>query len=174
MAEKSVKKTVAKKAPAKKPVAKATPAKKAPVKKTPAKKTVATPVVEKMPCGCDHGCACAGKCHGHKCGFWRKLIAFFVFFALGFGFAHMLPCGKKDMRGPRPEFDNNGCLVVKCPKMVEMMPMMDVNGDGCVDKAEFKQARKMMRKMRHKKPMPEQPQPMPAPEMPAPEEVVAE
>ena len=148
MAEKSVKKTVAKKAPAKKSVVKPEPAKKPVAKKTPAKKTVAkkvaapvAPVAETRTCGCGADC----KCHQKKrCGFWKKLLVAVIFFALGFAAANFCPCAKKFRRGPRPQFDN-GCLVVKCPKMVEMLPMMDVNGDGCVDKAEFKAARKNMR-----------------------------
>ena len=143
MAEKSVKKTVAKKAPAKKSVVKPAPAKKPVAKKTVAKKVAApvAPVAETRTCGCGADC----KCHQKKrCGFWKKLLVAVIFFALGFAAANFCPCAKKFRRGPRPQFDN-GCLVVKCPKMVEMLPMMDVNGDGCVDKAEFKAARKNMR-----------------------------
>lgn len=171
MAEKSVKKPVAKKAAVKKSVVKPAPAKKPVAKKAPAKKPVAkkvvapvAPVVETHTCGCGADC----KCHQKKrCGFWKKLLVAVIFFALGFAAAKFCPCAKKFHRGPRPVFDN-GCLVVKCPKMAEMLPMMDVNNDGCVDKAEFKSARKHMKK----------PAPTPAPveqpvEQPA-EPVVAE
>ena len=82
-----------------------------------------------------------------------------VFFALGFAAAKMLPCPKRG-KMPKPQFDDNGCLVVKCQKMIEKMPEIDLNNDGCVDKAEFKAFKRTMRK------------PMPAPEVPA--EVIAE
>ena len=84
--------------------------------KPAAKKTVKT--VEKKvntPCGC--------ACHEHKhCGcckgaFWKKLILFIAVFAIGFASAKMTHCKKHKMM-PRPEFDN-GCLVVKCPKMAK-------------------------------------------------------
>ena len=158
MAEKTTKKVTKK-------VATKTATKKAPVKKTvtkkaPAKKTVA-PVVEMHPCGCDKGCPCGGhcECKKHHCGFWKKLIVMVVFFALGFAAAKMMPCPKR-AKMPKPQFDDNGCLVVKCQKMIEKMPEIDLNNDGCVDKAEFKAFKRTMHR------------PMPAPQ--APEAPVAE
>lgn len=162
-------KTTAKKPVAKKTVVK-TAVKKTPAKKTPVKKSA--PVIEKLPCGCDKNCACAGKCHEHghcKChhgGFWKKLVLFIIVFSLGFACAKLCPCNKKQSKMPRPEFDN-GCLVVKCPKMAQMVPMMDTDKNGCVSVDEFKASKKNMRKMKraHK--------PQPKPEIaPQPAETV--
>ena len=152
-----------KKATAKKSVAKKTVSKPAATKKPVAKKVVAAPVVEKFPCGCDKGCACGGECAKKKCTFGRflkKLILVLIIFALGFAAAKMCCPGKRGKMGPRPEFEN-GCLVVKCPKLAEMVPMMDTDANGCVSREEFRAARKHMKRG----PKPE----MPAPEMPAPE-----
>ncbi len=121
--------------------------------KPAAKKTVKT--VEKKantPCGC--------ACHEHKhCGcckgaFWKKLILFIAVFAIGFASAKMTHCKKHKMM-PRPEFDN-GCLVVKCPKMAKMIPMMDADKDGCVTKQEFMASKKHHRpnKRHHRPEMP--------------------
>lgn len=145
MAEKT-KKTTAKKPVAKKAVAKNAPAKKVAAKKTPVKQVVA-PVVEMHPCGCDKTCPCGGNCEckKHHCGFWKKLIVVLVFFALGFAAAKLMPCPKR-AKMPKPQFDDNGCLVVKCPKMVEKMAQIDINNDGCVDKSEFKAFKREMRK----------------------------
>ena len=137
------KKTVSKPAAAKKPVAKKAPAKKA----AEVKKTVAAPVADKFPCGCDAGCACGGECAcaKKKCTFGRflkKLILVLIIFALGFAAAKMCCCDKRAGK-PYPEFEN-GCLVVKCPKMAEKVPMMDANNDGCVSREEFRAARKAM------------------------------
>ena len=172
MADKTTKKTVAKKAPAKKTTVKKTVAVKSAPKKTVTKKAVAAaPVAEKFPCGCDKNCACGGNCAEHKhckchkCGFVKKLILFLVIFALGFAVASMTQCDKRGKMGPRPEFNENGCLVVKCPKMAEKMPMMDANQDGCVTKAEFKAAKKHMRRG----PRPEDASAEAPAEVPAPE-----
>lgn len=177
MAEKSVKKPVAKKAPAKKTVSKPVAAKKVVAKKTPVKKVadagkVVAPVIEKHPCGCDKNCACGGTCaqHAHcKCrrgGFFKKLILFLIIFALGFAAAKMCCCGKGKF-GPRPEFDGAGCMVIKCEKLAQMAPMMDTDHNGCITRSEFKAARK---EMRHgPRPSAEPAAPVPAPEMPAPE-----
>ena len=184
MAEKSVKKTVAKKAPATKTVSKPATAKKPVAKKAAAKKasaakkvadvkkiTVETPVMEKYPCGCEKNCACGGKCGEHKCcksrcgGFFKKLILFLIIFALGFVAAKMCCCNRGKI-GPRPEFDN-GCLVIKCPKMAEKAPMMDADHDGCITPAEFDIARKHMKRG----PRPEMPS---EPEMVAPAPQIAE
>ena len=58
---------------------------------------------------------------------------------------------------PRPHFVN-GCLdvaSVKCPKMLEQLPMIDANGDGCVTRAELRAAKRAMR--HHNEPVAEQP-----------------
>ena len=167
------KKTVSKPAVAKKPVAKKAPAKKAPAKKVAdVKKVAAAPVVEKLPCGCDKGCACGGECGcaKKKCTFGRflkKLILVMVIFALGFAAAKMCCCDKRGGK-PRPQFEN-GCLVVKCEKLQQMVPMMDTDADGCVTREEFRAARKMMKRA----PQPEAPAEA-APEMPAPAPQMAE
>lgn len=187
MAEKSVKKPVAKQAAAKKTVSKPAVAKKPVAKKAPAKKVAdvkkvaAAPVMEKHPCGCDKNCACGGTCaqHAHcKCrrgGFFKKLILFLIIFALGFAAAKMCCCGKGKF-GPRPEFDN-GCLVIKCAKLAQMAPMIDTDQNGCITREEFKAAKKHMR---HGERAHEMPAPVPAeeavavPEMPAPAPEMAE
>ncbi|MBQ2017735.1 MAG: hypothetical protein II208_04400 [Alphaproteobacteria bacterium] len=143
MAEKSVKKSAPKKSTAKKTVAKPATA-----KKTAVKKVAPAPVVEMHECGCAHGCACHGHCGHKKCTFGRfvkKLIIFLIIFAMGFATATFYPMKKYAKMPPRPEFEN-GCLVVKCKKMAEMVPMMDTNKDNCVNREEFRAARKMMHK----------------------------
>ncbi len=165
MAEKT-KKTAAKTTATKKPTVKSASVKKtvtkkvAPAKKAPVKKVTA-PVVEMHPCGCGKTCPCNGNCEckKHHCGFWKKLIVVLIFFALGFAAAKMMPCPKRG-KMPKPEFAN-GCLVVKCPKIAEKLPQIDINADGCVDKAEFKAFKK---KMRHAKRKHNRPQPAPQPE----------
>ena len=162
MAEKTIKKNSTKK-----PVAKKVASKPVTTKKATAKK--AAPVVEAYECGCAHGCACHGHCGHKKCTFGRfvkKLIIFLIIFAMGFASAKLC-CMNKRPKMPHPEFEN-GCLVVKCPKMAEKIQMMDTNNDGCVNRDEFRAARKMFRKGRPgmKKPG--------APEIPQPEHVVAE
>ncbi len=152
-AKKTATKTVAKKAVVKKTTAKKTVAKKAPVKVAPA------PVVEKLLCGCDKGCACAGKCH-KRGGFFKKLVVFLVIFGLGFAAAKLCCCEKGRKMMPRPEFEN-GCLVVKCPKMAKMVEKMDADKNGCVSVEEFKAAKKHYRGPKHDR------GPRPA-EMPAP------
>ena len=152
--------------------------KKSPAKKTTVRKTTKATVkkvvkpAETYSCGCNQGCACGGHCveHAH-CGchrgkFWKKLVLFLIVFALGFATAKLCCCHKRGGFMPRPEFDN-GCLVVKCPKMAEKVAMMDKNGDGCVDKAEFKMAKKHRRGFDKRGPKPEMPQPAPMPEAPA-------
>ena len=132
--------------------------KKTVTKKTVAKKTTAkkvAPVVEHAHCCCEHKCGC--KCHhGHA---FKKIIAVIIVFALGFATAKMCNTHKMYKKMPRPEFDN-GCLVVKCPKMAQMVEKMDANHDGCVSVDEFKASKKHMR--RHNKPMRR-----PAPQQPA-------
>ena len=149
--------------------------KKSPAKKTPVRKTTKATVkkvvkpAETYSCGCNQGCACGGHCaeHAHcachKGRFWKKLVLFLIIFALGFATAKLCCCHKRGGFMPRPEFDN-GCLVVKCPKMAEKVAMMDKNGDGCVDKAEFKMAKKHRRGFNKRGPKPEMPQPVPMPD----------
>lgn len=152
MAQKPVKKTAAK------TVAKPA-AKKAPVKKVAAKKTAKTvennvvmPAVETYDCGCAKGCACGGNCGCHG-GFTfgrfiKKLIIALIIFALGFAAAKMCCGGKYGMRGPRAHFVN-GCLdtaSVKCPKMLEILPAMDINQDGCITREEYKAVKKELRR----------------------------
>ncbi|MBO5663050.1 MAG: hypothetical protein J6S12_04305 [Alphaproteobacteria bacterium] len=175
MAEKSIKKTATKKTVAKKTVSKPAATKKTVAKKAPVKKVVSAPVAEMYECGCAHGCACHGHCcDKKKCTFGRflkKLVVFLIIFALGFATAKLCCFDKRGKMPFRPEFEN-GCLVVKCPKMAEKVAMMDVNHDGCVNREEFRAARKMNRRpdMRKHEKMPKPA----APEMPAPETVVAE
>lgn len=153
--------------------------KKSTVKKTVARKSAAKTTVKKVAkpaetysCGCHHNCACGGNCAEHthcacrKGRFWKKLVLFLIVFALGFATAKLCCCHKRGGFMPKPEFDN-GCLVVKCPKMAEKVAMMDKNGDGCVDKAEFKIAKKHRRGFDKRGPKPEMPQPAPMPEAPA-------
>ena len=162
MPEKSVKKTATKKPVAKKVVAKPATVKKPVAKKAPVKKA---PVVEPMP-ACQHTC-CECACAKKKCAFGsflKKIIVFLIVFGMGFATAKMCCMGPRGKMAPRPEFEN-GCLVVKCPKMAEKVAMMDADKDGCVTRAEFREARRQMKRG-------------PRPEMPAqpemPEAPVAE
>lgn len=149
MAQKSVKKAPAKKvaaakkvAPVKKTVAAKAPAKKAVAKKVAPKKA-AKPEIKPVIVAQEvtHDCGCGKDCHcGHKCGcragrFFKKLVIVLIVFALGFAAAKMLGCCKK----PMPRFVD-GCMdvtSVKCPKLQAELPMMDINGDGCITHEEF-------------------------------------
>lgn len=167
MAEKTTKKVTAKKTAVKKTISKPVAAKKAaakPVAKKPAVKKVAAkpavaPVAETHACGCDAACACNGKCKCKKGGFFKKLILFLIIFALGWVAAGMFGCDKAGRKMPKPEFEN-GCLVVKCPKLAEKVPQMDLNSDGCVSVEEFKASKKIRRPRRDNHPAP-----VPAPQM---------
>lgn len=135
MATKSTKKTATKKVVAKKTVSKPVAVKKTVAKKTPATKVVAAPVVEHTPCGCAGACHCHKHCH---CGTAKKFVGVLVFFALGFVAAlALMPQHPKHMKMPHPEFEN-GCLVVKCPRLAEIAPQMDVDGNNCISEEEFK------------------------------------
>lgn len=139
MAEKSVKKTTVKKTVTKKAPTKTT--KKVPLKTAPAKPVIA----DVKPCGCEKNCTCHEHCAcHHKGGFFKRFILFLIIFALGFAAAKMCCCNKGCMFKPRPNFEN-GCLVVKCPKMQQMIPAMDANHDGCVSKEEFRAHRQQMK-----------------------------
>lgn len=145
MAKKPVKKAVAKKAPAKKAPVKAV-AKKAPV----AKAAVAeTKVVMETPATCGTGCCCGKKSCGF-CRFVRKLIVFFVIFALGYSAAMYCPHAKRFMHnGPRMnEMFVNGCLdtaKLPNPDMAEKIKTADTNNDGCISKEEFAAGRDQAR-----------------------------
>lgn len=166
MAQKTVKKTAAKTANTKAATAKKAPVKKAAAAKKPVakkvaatEKLVATPAPEMHTCGCGAeckcgaDCQCGGHCHEQKsrCGFGRfmkKLIITLIVFALGFAAAKLVCCDKHHMRGPRAEFVN-GCLdaaSVKCPKLLEALPAMDINQDGCITKDEYRIVKKQMRR----------------------------
>lgn len=144
MAQKPVKKTTTKPA-----------TKKAAVKKTTVKKVAPAPMMEPMTheCQCGTGCQCGQKCKcGGGCKFGRflmKLIMILIIFALGFATAKYLVGGCKHMpRGPRVEF-TNGCLdmtSVKCPKLLEALPAMDINQDGCITREEYRAVKKEMRR----------------------------
>ena len=146
----------------KKPVAKPATAKKTTVKKTAAKKPAAKKVVveevkevapEMHECACGHECKCDRDC---KCGchggskfgrFIMKLIIVLIIFALGFAAAKFVD-GGRDFRGPRVDFDN-GCLdvsSVKCPEMQAVLPIMDVDGDGCITRDEYRAVKQEMRR----------------------------
>lgn len=158
MAQKTVKKTTTKPAAAKK-----TPAKKATVKKTPAKKTASQaaampemkatqmPVMDAHMCGCGQDCKCGTHCECKRGGFarfFKKLIVALILFALGFVAAKFFCCNHYGPRGPRVDFVN-GCLdasTVKCPKLLAALPAMDINGDGCITREEYRAVKKEMRR----------------------------
>lgn len=135
MAQKTVKKSAAKPA-----------MKKAPVKKAAAKKVTPAPMAAHT-CPCGNDCHCGTPC---KCGgALKKIVIFLVIFALGFAATKYLDGGCKHMRrGPRVEF-TNGCLdmaSVKCPKLAEALPAMDINQDGCITREEYRAVKKQMRR----------------------------
>ena len=135
----------------------ATTARRPATTRRPAKPSVDTarpvvePVMEKCPCG--HDCKCAPECHcGDNChcgdgakytrgGFGRfmvKLIMILIVFALGFGVAKVLDDGRY-FPGAHVDFDD-GCLdtsSVKCPQLQLAVPIMDMDQDGCITRAEF-------------------------------------
>ena len=136
--KKTATKPVAKKAPAKKPVKKT-------VKSAPAAmpQPVMTEIAAPTPC-----------CH---CTRRKKFFYLTGMFILGFIVAQFFCfCGcDHHKRGPRVHFVN-GCVdvaSVKCPKMLEQLPTMDANNDGCITRAELRAAKRAMR--HHKKPMAE-------------------
>ncbi|MBN1324771.1 MAG: hypothetical protein JW974_00950 [Alphaproteobacteria bacterium] len=152
------KKVVAKKAPAKKPVAAKPVAKKAPAKKPVAAKPVVkaaapapeTKFVMEAPIASVPSCGCCCRNFGF-CRFVRKLIVFFVIFALGYAAAIYCPHSKRFFNnGPRmQEVFVNGCLdVAKLPNpdMVEKIKTADTNADNCISKDEFDAVRAEFRK----------------------------
>ena len=150
MPAKPVKKTVVKKKTVKKEAVKKT------VKPATSKESVKTePVPEMVMCKCGKRCECGENCkcvrRGSKCGrFMLKLIIVLIIFALGFAAAKFVD-GKCFYRGPRVAFDN-GCLdvsSVKCPKMQAVLPMMDIDRDGCITREEYRAIKKELgRQMR--------------------------
>ena len=120
------------------------------VKKAQTKKAVkpiAKPIVDEMPLS-DQCCHCTKR--------KRNVIitcVFIVAVIIGFVISQMFFCGcchKKHM--PRVQFVN-GCVdvtTVKCPKMLENLPMMDTDNDGCITKKELRASKRNMR--HHAKP----------------------
>ena len=63
-------------------------------------------------------------------------------FAVGFMVSHLFVCDAHHFKhnGPRFQYAENGCLKIesiKCPKMLENLPAIDVNQDGCITKEEM-------------------------------------
>ena len=119
-------------------------------KKTPAKKIIKTapvakPVATEIPLP-DPYCHCTKR--------KRNMILTCVFilsFVFGILVGTAFFCGCPHKHGPRPQFVN-GCVDVTsihCPKMLEELPAMDANGDGCITKQELRAAKKAMRKHHH-------------------------
>ncbi len=125
-----------KKAPAKKPV-----------KKIVKPAMVAKPVVNEIPLP-DPYCHCTKR----KRNTILTCVSI-IFFLLGMLVYHMFFCdGHHPRYRMKPHFVN-GCVdvtTVKCPKMLESLPMMDTDNDGCITKKELRAAKKMMR--RHAEP----------------------
>lgn len=144
----ATKKPTAKKATVKKPTAKATP------------NTAAHECACGAKCNCGANCACGAECKcGEKCACQKKgckfcrvlknIIVFVIIFGLGFCAAKLCCCGPKGFHnGPRVQFVN-GCIdmeSVKCPKLAAALPAMDINGDGCISREEYRAVKKHMRR----------------------------
>lgn len=74
-------------------------------------------------------------------------------FLLGFLVSQLFCCCCKKHQ-PKLQFNENGCVVVesiKCPKMLEELPMIDADHDNCITKAEMRAAKRAMR--HHKRPI---------------------
>lgn len=176
MATKTTKKTTVKPVAAKKTVTKKTTAKKTTTRATsvkPAPKAVKTPKattpcmehIHECKCGanchCGDNCQCGAKC---KCGgkfgrIVKKLIIALILLALGFA-AAKLCCCDKGMRGPRVQFADNGCMVeetVKCPKLLELLPAMDINQDGCITREEYREIKHQLRNASQPQPVDTEP-----------------
>lgn len=149
--------TAAKKAPVKKIAVKAAP------KKAPAKKiVVAQPAAAKpVEAACSMSC---GVC-GCRCGlgrFIKKLLVFFVIFALGFTTCHYL-CSRGHRMGMhkmgpvngmgmnRPDIFTDGCLDMNKIKdgefaehIVKITANADADKNGCVSVEEFQNADRTM------------------------------
>ena len=120
--------------------------KKAPAKK--AVKKVVKPVVAPKPVAeipmPDPYCHCTKR--------KRNCILTCVFigaFLLGFFTYHVFFCNGHHFR-PKPHFEFvNGCLnteSIKCPKMLEELPMIDTDHDGCITHEELRAAKEEMHK----------------------------
>lgn len=135
--------TTQKKTTAKKTVAKPAQKKKVAVKSITPKKAPACACTQRnMECPCKHQCHCHNHCKFGK--IIKKIVVFFIIFALGFATAKTC-CFNKYDKIFKPKFEN-GCLVIKCPKMLQMAPMMDINKDGCINREEFRNAKKFMKR----------------------------
>ena len=129
------------------------------VKKTPAKKPakkVVKPVVAPKPAAAeiplpDPYCHCTKR--------KRNMILTCVFicsFLLGFFTYHFFFCPNHPHFKPRMHFVN-GCLEeqsVKCPKMLEALPAMDADNNGCITRAELRAAKRAMRHHHEEAPAP--------------------
>ncbi len=93
------------------------------------------------------------ECHcGCRCTPLKKCFYLGGMFILGFLVAYFCacPCHKygPKMHKMHPVFVN-GCMdmeSVKCPKMREDAIRMDINEDGCISEAEFRAAKRAMRR----------------------------
>jgi len=137
------------KKPAAKKVAKKAPAKKS-VKQVVKPAVAPKAVVSQIPLP-DPYCHCTKR--------KRNCILTCVFtcsFLLGMLVYHMFFCDGHHVRfKPSLQFEN-GCLnvqSVKCPKLLEELPAIDINQDGCVTREEMRAAKKAAR---HGAPRPEQ------------------
>ena len=121
------------------------PAKKKAVKKVVKPAVVVKPVLTELP-EPDRYCHCTKR--------KRNCILTCVFigsFIIGFLVSQICFCGCCRKHAPKVQFVN-GCVDVasiKCPKMLEMVPMMDADNDGCITKTELRTAKKAMH--HHKK-----------------------
>ena len=126
----------------KKTVSKKTTAKKA-VKKVVKSAAAVKPVIAEIPMP-DPYCHCTKRKRNCilTCVFTGSII-------LGILIGHFCFCGcLHHKRAPHIEFVN-GCVnaeSIKCPKMLEELPAMDADHDGCVTKAELHAAKKAMHK----------------------------
>ena len=123
-------------------------AKKAPAKKMAKPAVVAKPVFADIP-EPDRYCHCTKR----KRNCILTCVAT-IFFLLGFFTYHLFFCPQAPHFKPHTQFVN-GCMdvaSVKCPKLLEDIPMIDADHDGCVTKAELRAAKKAMR--HHKRPAP--------------------
>ena len=123
------------------------------VKKAPAKKPTkrvakpaAKPVVAPQPVATEI-LAAPACCH---CTRRKKFLYLFGMFVLGILVGQLFcycGCGHHK-HGPRVHFVN-GCVdvtTVKCPKMLEQLPAMDANNDGCITRAELRAAKRALKK----------------------------
>ena len=126
----------------KKTVSKKTTAKKA-VKKVVKPAATVKPVIAEIPMP-DPYCHCTKR--KRNCILTCVSITGLV---VGFLIAHFFFCDcPHHKRAPQLEFVN-GCVnaeSIKCPKLLEELPAIDIDHDGCVTKDELHTAKKAMRK----------------------------